>query len=162
MVLAQRGKEEISAKMQRLLHLELVREGRVADGKAADLLGISQAEFLTYMEKHRVSPCQFTPMDGVDFFPPRRQPPLHGEGIDENTVCIRSGDRQEHLQWSNMCALCEPNPVLIAIGLIGGGQRVTGRRGRVDSQVIDVGCGWACSRTGNALLSGARWGVRPR
>jgi predicted HTH domain antitoxin len=43
------------------LLIELIREGRVADGKAAELLGISQAEFLAYMAKHRVSPFQFTP-----------------------------------------------------------------------------------------------------
>jgi predicted HTH domain antitoxin len=43
------------------LLIELVQEGRVAYGKAAELLGISQAEFLAYMAKHKVSPFQFTP-----------------------------------------------------------------------------------------------------
>jgi predicted HTH domain antitoxin len=61
LAIAQCGKEEIAAEMQRLLLIELVREGRVAYGKAAELLGISQAEFLAYMAKHRVSPFQFTP-----------------------------------------------------------------------------------------------------
>ena len=61
LAIAQCDKEEIAAEMQRLLLLELVREGRVAYGKAAELLGISQAEFLAYMAKHKVSPFQFTP-----------------------------------------------------------------------------------------------------
>jgi predicted HTH domain antitoxin len=61
LALARLGKEEVAAEMQRLLLIELVREGRVAYGKAAELLGISQAEFLAYMAKHRVSPFQFKP-----------------------------------------------------------------------------------------------------
>ena len=61
LALARLGKEEVAAEMQRLLLIELVREGRVAYGKAAELLGISQAEFLAYMAKHKVSPFQFTP-----------------------------------------------------------------------------------------------------
>jgi predicted HTH domain antitoxin len=55
------GKEEIKEEMRRLLLLELVREGRVPYGKAAELLGIGQAEFLQYMAKHKVSPFLFTP-----------------------------------------------------------------------------------------------------
>jgi len=61
LTLARLDKEEIAAEMQRLLLLELVRDGRVPYGKAAELLGISQAEFLAYMAKHQVSPFQFTP-----------------------------------------------------------------------------------------------------
>lgn len=61
LALARLGKEEIGAEMQRLLLLELVRDGRVSYGKAAELLGVSQAEFLTYMARHQVSPFQFTP-----------------------------------------------------------------------------------------------------
>jgi predicted HTH domain antitoxin len=61
LVLVRLGKEEIGAEMQRLLLLELVREGRISYGKAAELLGISQAEFLAYMAKHRISPFQYTP-----------------------------------------------------------------------------------------------------
>ena len=55
------GKEEIKEEMRRLLLLELVREGKVSYGKAAELLGIGQAEFLQYMAKHKVSPFLFTP-----------------------------------------------------------------------------------------------------
>ena len=43
---ARLGKEEIREEMRRLLLLELVREGKVPYGKAAELLGIGQAEFL--------------------------------------------------------------------------------------------------------------------
>ena len=42
------GKEEIREEMRRLLLLELVREGKIPYGKAAELLGIGQAEFLQY------------------------------------------------------------------------------------------------------------------
>ena len=59
--LARLSREEVAAEMSRLLLLELVREGRVAYGKAAELLNISQAEFLAYMAKHQVSPFQLTP-----------------------------------------------------------------------------------------------------
>jgi predicted HTH domain antitoxin len=61
LALARLGKEEVAAEMQRLLLIELVREGRVAYGKAAELPGISQAEFLAHMSKHQVSSFQFTP-----------------------------------------------------------------------------------------------------
>lgn len=61
MTLARLGKGEVGAEMQRLLLLELVRQGKGPYGKAAELLGISQAEFLAYMARHRVSPFQFTP-----------------------------------------------------------------------------------------------------
>jgi len=61
LTLARLSKEEIGAEMQRLLLLELVREGKVPYAKAAELLGISQAEFLAYMARHQVSPFQFTP-----------------------------------------------------------------------------------------------------
>jgi predicted HTH domain antitoxin len=58
---ARLGREEVGEEMRRLLLLELVRDGRVAYGKAAELLGTSQAEFLTYMAQHKISPFQFTP-----------------------------------------------------------------------------------------------------
>ena len=54
------GKEEIREEMRRLLLLELVREGKIPYGKAAELLGIGQAQFLQYMALHKVSPFQFT------------------------------------------------------------------------------------------------------
>ena len=53
---ARLGKEEIREEMRRLLLLELVREGKVPYGKAAELLGIGQAEFLQYMAQHKSLP----------------------------------------------------------------------------------------------------------
>ncbi len=61
LALAQLGRKEVGEEMRRLLLLELVREGRVPYGKAAELLGIGQAEFLEYMAQHKISPFQFTP-----------------------------------------------------------------------------------------------------
>ncbi|MBI4736214.1 MAG: UPF0175 family protein [candidate division NC10 bacterium] len=39
--------------------MDLVREGRLSHAKAAELLEISLAEFLTFMARHRVSPFVF-------------------------------------------------------------------------------------------------------
>ena len=64
------GKEEIREEMRRLLLLELVREGRLPYGKAAELLGIGQAEFLQYMAKHKVSPFLFTSEELVEELEP--------------------------------------------------------------------------------------------
>ena len=36
-------------------------EGRVSSGKGAELLGISRAEFLDLLFRHKVSPFQYTP-----------------------------------------------------------------------------------------------------
>ena len=46
--------------MRRLFFLDLVREGRLSHSKAAELLEISQAEFLTSMARHRVLPVALT------------------------------------------------------------------------------------------------------
>lgn len=46
--------------MRRLFFLDLVREGRLSYSKAAELLEISQAEFLAFMAHHRVAPFAFT------------------------------------------------------------------------------------------------------
>lgn len=37
---------DLTTKLKTLIALELVREGRVSSGKAADLVGISKAEFV--------------------------------------------------------------------------------------------------------------------
>ena len=47
--------------LKKLLALELVRRGAVAYGKAAELLGIGQAEFITYLTEREVSIFQFSP-----------------------------------------------------------------------------------------------------
>ena len=36
-------------------------EGRISSGKGAELLGISRAEFLELLFRHKVSPFQYTP-----------------------------------------------------------------------------------------------------
>jgi predicted HTH domain antitoxin len=46
--------------MRRLFFLELVRQGRLSHAKAAELLEISLAEFLTFMARHHVSPFAFS------------------------------------------------------------------------------------------------------
>jgi hypothetical protein len=38
----------------------MTRKGKMPYGKAAELLGIGQAEFLQYMARHKVSLFQFT------------------------------------------------------------------------------------------------------
>ena len=52
--------------MRRLFFLELVREGRLAHTKAAELLEISLTEFLAFMARHQVSPFVFTEAELAD------------------------------------------------------------------------------------------------
>ena len=47
--------------LKKLLAFELVRRGAVAYGKAAELLGIGQAEFITYLAERGVSIFQLSP-----------------------------------------------------------------------------------------------------
>ena len=49
-----------SEEMRRLFCLALVRQGRLSHTKAAELLGVSLAEFLAFMARHHVSPFTFT------------------------------------------------------------------------------------------------------
>lgn len=56
------GRErDLPQTLKKLLALELVRQGAVTYGKAAELLGIGQAEFIAYMTEHQVSIYQFAP-----------------------------------------------------------------------------------------------------
>ena len=56
------GRErDLPQTLKKLLALELVRQGTVTYGKAADLLGIGQAEFIACMAEHQVSIFQFAP-----------------------------------------------------------------------------------------------------
>lgn len=56
------GRErDLPQTLKKLLALELVRQGAVTYGKAAELLGIGQAEFIAYMAEHQVSIFQFAP-----------------------------------------------------------------------------------------------------
>lgn len=52
--------KKAAEEMRILYMLELVRKGKVTYGKAAELLDVSQAEFLEYMARHEMSPFRFT------------------------------------------------------------------------------------------------------
>jgi predicted HTH domain antitoxin len=47
--------EVVAAKAKEALVLELLREARISQGKAARLLGISRGEILDLMARHRIS-----------------------------------------------------------------------------------------------------------
>ncbi len=57
------GSEEkdLPLAMKKLLAMELVRQGALTYGKAAELLGIGQAEFISYLAEHQVSIFRFAP-----------------------------------------------------------------------------------------------------
>jgi predicted HTH domain antitoxin len=52
---AQLRKEEIETKVREALVMELLREHRLSQGKAAEILGISRHELFDLMTNHRVS-----------------------------------------------------------------------------------------------------------
>ena len=51
---AQLRKEEIESKVKQALVIELLREHRLSQGKAAEILGISRYELIDLMTNHRV------------------------------------------------------------------------------------------------------------
>jgi predicted HTH domain antitoxin len=51
---AQLRKEEIETKVREALVMELLREHRLSQGKAAEILGISRQELFDLMTNHRV------------------------------------------------------------------------------------------------------------
>jgi predicted HTH domain antitoxin len=57
------GSEEkdLPLAMKKLLAMELVWQGALTYGKAAELLGIGQAEFISYLAEHQVSIFRFAP-----------------------------------------------------------------------------------------------------
>lgn len=56
------GRErDLPKTLKKLLALELVRQGSVTYGKAAELLGIGQAEMIAYLAERHVSIFQFAP-----------------------------------------------------------------------------------------------------
>lgn len=59
LAISQLTRRAAGEEMRRLFFLELVREGRVSHSKAAELLGVSPAEFLAFMARRRVSPFVF-------------------------------------------------------------------------------------------------------
>jgi len=58
--ISQLSRRTAGEEMRRLFFLDLVKDGRLSHAKAAELLEISLAEFLTFMARHRVSPFVLT------------------------------------------------------------------------------------------------------
>ena len=59
LAISQLSRRAAGEEMRRLFFLDLVRDGRLSHAKAAELLEISLAEFLTFMARHWVSPFVF-------------------------------------------------------------------------------------------------------
>lgn len=59
LAISQLNRREAGEEMRRLFFLDLVRTGRLSYTKAAELLEVSQAEFLAFMARHRLSPFAF-------------------------------------------------------------------------------------------------------
>jgi predicted HTH domain antitoxin len=55
------SEEALPVEIEKLLALELVRQGRLSYTKAAELVGMSQAEFVSYLSTCQVSVFQFAP-----------------------------------------------------------------------------------------------------
>jgi predicted HTH domain antitoxin len=54
------SKSEAPVRLKQSLALDLLRQRRLAFGKAAELLDMSQAEFLSLCAEHRISVFEFT------------------------------------------------------------------------------------------------------
>ena len=55
------SEEALPAEIEKLLALELVRREALTYTKAAELVGMSQAEFIAYLGAHQVSIFRFAP-----------------------------------------------------------------------------------------------------
>jgi len=55
-----KSEKDLPLELKKLLALELVRRGALTYSKAAELIGISQAEFIQYLGEHHVSIFQYT------------------------------------------------------------------------------------------------------
>lgn len=55
------SEEALPTEIMKLVALELVRRGVLPYTRAAELVGLSQAEFITYLGAHKVSIFQFSP-----------------------------------------------------------------------------------------------------
>lgn len=53
--------KELGPHLKKLVALELFREERISSGKAAELLGISKAEFIDLLDRHGISYFTETP-----------------------------------------------------------------------------------------------------
>jgi predicted HTH domain antitoxin len=59
LAISQLSRREVGEEMRRLFFVDLVRAGRLSYTKAAELLEVSQAEFLAFVARHRISPFAF-------------------------------------------------------------------------------------------------------
>ena len=57
------SEEALPDEIRRLLALELVRGGALTYARAAELVGMSQADFISYPGEHQVSIFQFAPSE---------------------------------------------------------------------------------------------------
>lgn len=55
------SEEALPAEIEKLLALELVRQGALTYTRAAELVGMSQAEFISFLSAHQVSIFRFAP-----------------------------------------------------------------------------------------------------
>lgn len=55
------SEEALPTEIEKLLALELVRQGALTYTRAAELVGMSQAEFISYLSAHQVSIFHFAP-----------------------------------------------------------------------------------------------------
>ncbi|MDH7487244.1 MAG: UPF0175 family protein [Anaerolineae bacterium] len=55
-----KSEKDLPLELKKLLALELVRRGTLTYSRAAELIGISQAEFVQYLGEHGVSIFQYT------------------------------------------------------------------------------------------------------
>ena len=60
-VAAELRNEDLTAKVKESLVLELLREHRISQGKAAELLGIHRSDLFPLMTKYQVSVIDLTP-----------------------------------------------------------------------------------------------------
>jgi predicted HTH domain antitoxin len=60
-VLTGREEKDLPRALKHLLALELVRQGALTYSKASELLGVGQAEFISFLGEHKVSIFQFSP-----------------------------------------------------------------------------------------------------
>jgi predicted HTH domain antitoxin len=60
-VAAELRNEDLTAKVKESLVLELLREHRISQGKAAELLGIHRSDLFPLMTKYQVSVVDFSP-----------------------------------------------------------------------------------------------------
>ncbi len=55
------SEKRLSTEIEKLVALELVRQGALTYPRAAELIGVSQAAFISYLSAHQVSIFRLTP-----------------------------------------------------------------------------------------------------